>query len=344
MSGLSFKWPVLSLRDAYLPRPPVVWVVDGLFREASLSIVYGVPGALKSMLLADLCACIAAGQAWLEPMPQAPGCGVAVTQGQAFYVDLDNGSDTMSERIEAIGRARSLADSVPLFYTTMPSPVLDAGNPRHVMGLTDWIADNGGARVIVVDNLGLVSGGRKENENGMADVLNGFRVVAEKTRAATILLHHPVKQAGDRRAGDDLRGHSTILAALDAAFLVRRDAQEKDRLSVVCTKARGAMPEPFGARFCYEHKPGTRELAKACFYSAPTQATLNHLINRAILDTLGRARANQNVLVTCVLGKVPGVSASKVRNALKWLIGDGQVYEASGSKPNERAYYTDLTP
>jgi integrase len=46
-------WQIYNLRDAYAPRPPIEWVVKGLFPIPSLSIVYAPPGCFKTMLLAD---------------------------------------------------------------------------------------------------------------------------------------------------------------------------------------------------------------------------------------------------------------------------------------------------
>lgn len=62
------NWKLRSLADAYRPRPPLYYLVDGLLPAPSLSIVYGGPGSLKSMLLADLCVCVASGQPWLQPI------------------------------------------------------------------------------------------------------------------------------------------------------------------------------------------------------------------------------------------------------------------------------------
>lgn len=48
------------------PEPPR-WLVDGTIETGSLVFVYGRAGSLKSMLIADLVLCVAAGIPWLEP-------------------------------------------------------------------------------------------------------------------------------------------------------------------------------------------------------------------------------------------------------------------------------------
>jgi hypothetical protein len=63
---------IFTLKDAYAPREPLSYVIDNLFPPGSLSIVYGPPGSLKSMLLSDAAMSTAAGTDWL---------GRKVTQG-----------------------------------------------------------------------------------------------------------------------------------------------------------------------------------------------------------------------------------------------------------------------
>lgn len=42
------QWQRYTLADAYKPRPPRRYLVDGLLPVPSLSIVFGGPGSLKS--------------------------------------------------------------------------------------------------------------------------------------------------------------------------------------------------------------------------------------------------------------------------------------------------------
>jgi hypothetical protein len=66
----SEEWQIYTLADAYRSRSPMRYVVDGLFPLPSVSIVYGAPGTLKSLLMADMAVSVAAGAPWL-PLPSA---------------------------------------------------------------------------------------------------------------------------------------------------------------------------------------------------------------------------------------------------------------------------------
>src|SRR5687767_975508 len=113
------KWKLRTLADAYAQRPPLEYLIDGLLPCPALSIVYGGPGSLKSMLLADLMVAIVAGERWLEPLPASdrePGVTFRTLQAPALWIDFDNGIRRTDERIEAFARARQLAPDAPLYY------------------------------------------------------------------------------------------------------------------------------------------------------------------------------------------------------------------------------------
>ncbi len=113
--------------------------------------------------------------------------------------------------------------TTPLYYVSMPVPWLDASDPLQVDLLVARL-DKLAARLLVVDNLGTVLGEADENSAEMARVMSNFRRLAEHTGAAVVILHHQRKGNGFKgRAGDTLRGHSSIEAALDLALLIQRE-------------------------------------------------------------------------------------------------------------------------
>src|SRR5690606_1388399 len=109
-------WEVRSLHHARQERPPLVYLVDKLIPLPSLTIVYGAPGSLKSMLLSDLCCCVAAGTPWLAPMPGdsvKPGLTLKTTQAPVLWIDYDNGVRYVDERFDALSKAHGLSPDDP---------------------------------------------------------------------------------------------------------------------------------------------------------------------------------------------------------------------------------------
>ena len=241
-------WISHTLADAYLERPPIEYVVNGLFKLPSLNIMYAAPGNFKSYILADLAICVSSGKPWLEPAPwEDEGEAIPTKQCTVMWLDFDNGIDETHERFEYLGRGHDLnVDSSKLVYYSMPSPWLDASKLEHIGELSKRIKNND-ARLVIIDNLGVVSGGIDENSNQMVQVMSNFRRLAEETRAAIVIIHHQRKGTiTNSRVGDSLRGHSSIEAAINIALRIDREPYDntvKIELPSRCTCH-------FGLLFC----------------------------------------------------------------------------------------------
>lgn len=340
------KWKLRSLTDAYAERPPLHYLVEGLLPCPSLAIVYGGPGSLKSMLLADLAVTIVAGARWLEPLPSStsvPGVTFATSQAAVLWVDFDNGIRRTDERIAAFALARQLAIDAPIHYVSMPQPWLDASKATMMTELAELITTLD-AKLIIIDNLGLITGDTEENSGEMAQVMGNLRWLCEETVSAVIVVHHQRKSSGtgDKgiRKGEMLRGHSSIEAALDLALLVERKEGE-DAVAVIPTKVRGFKEyNIFGAHFTYDHRPGTKDLALGRFYSLAVSSKEDReveAIQEGIKTVLrGTSSIGQSELVNAVrdsLAAIPGGTApgiNKVRGILKGMV-DAKEVLADGS-------------
>jgi len=271
-------WQVstFTLADAYRDRPKREDIVEGLFSECSLSIVYGQPGCLKSALLADMACCVAGG---LPFLPRDPGdlYGMITKPVPVHWADFDNGELTFN-RFEAFGKARNLPDNLPLYFSIMPDPWLDGGNEQHMAALAARIEARG-VKLLIVDNFKTVCGDLDENKPEVARVMSHFRRLVDRLRICAILIHHPPK------ADDEvLRGHGSILSALDLSLHCRRDT--KDHVFVKPIKTRSAIPDAFTARFEYTHKAGSKEMETARFWRVGDAGDQPIKLNRSEIEVL----------------------------------------------------------
>lgn len=320
---------IFTLADAYAPRPPREYIVDGVFAAASLNVVYGAPGSMKSLFMADCAASIAAGTDWLPGALGHEGEGIKVKQSAVYWLDLDNGTDTTHERMSAVAKARSLRADAPFYYESMPNPPYNLADVDDVIELIIKTRDEMRARLIVIDNLGLIAGDVEENTAQMAHVMGTLRNVAERTRAAVVVIHHQRKSNGSGpssiRAGETLRGHSSIEASLDLALLVMRDSSGQSIL-VKHTKARGVEPEPVAAKFYFTHKPGTNELETAWFSGAPALQG-DDVVKAAVVATirehgaLGMERAIEKTRER--LGPSAAWGVKRTRALIKDMVAEG---------------------
>jgi len=322
-------WRVFTPADAYAPRPPVVYVVDGLFPLPSLSIVYGAPSSLKSFLLADMSVCVVTGQKWLDSHFHT---GRDTLRSPVMWIDLDNGPRRMHERFAALGRAYGMKEDDPLFYYVMPSPWPDLSRRSDVESMA-LRALSHSAKVIIIDNLGVAIGGADENSAEMAGVMANVRWLCESTGAAVIIIHHQRKASGIKsRLGESLRGHSSIEASLDLALLVER-ADGRNEVIIKATKSRDVLVKPFSASFVYEHEEGSQELAVARFYGNPViDSSSSAAIEQVILEVLRDGPMNQSQLQQAVKEYLPNVGVRRISAVAKRMIDNGSIHSSNGPR------------
>jgi hypothetical protein len=281
--------------------------------------------------------CVAAGLPWLPPLPHASGRAKRTHQVGVLWCDFDNGPRMTHERFEALGRARDLSPDIPLSYVSMPLPWLDASD-QHAMWALMIRIQTQHAQLVVIDNLATVKGSAEENSASMAQVMSQFRLLAERTGAAIVLIHHQRKEFAARkggdtptRAGDRLRGHSSIEAAIDLALLVERPPQA-NTVTLHGTKVRGVGVPPFGAQFTYLHKPGTTELATAKFFGLEVEDQVSdHAITRAVLDVVAAAPGpNQTEVVQEVKSTLEKVGVNAIRRVIDMLEQQGTLSTHTG--------------
>ena len=347
-------WQIRTAADALEPKEPQKYLIDQMLPYPCLAIVYGGPGSLKSMILADMAVCVAGGLRWLDPMPAddvQPGVSLQTTAAPVLWIDFDNGRRRTDIRIGAMLRAHALGPDTPIHHVSMPTPHLDASKTTHIDAIAALIRRNG-YRLVIVDNLGLITGDTEENSADMANVMGNLRRLAEDTEAAIVLVHHQRKSAtnGDAngvRKGESLRGHSSIEASLDLALLVERKAGE-DTIAIIPTKVRDFLSFGIiGAHFTYEHAPDSHDLWAARFFSEATATKEDLAVQALELSLLDAVRAEPGVSQKNLIleaqenvriesgGKIPGPTA--IRRAIKRMVTDGALSESGNG--SARCYW-----
>lgn len=328
-----------TLKEAFKPLPAVQYVAENIFALPSLSVIYGAPGTLKSMLAFDLIVSIVKGGVWLLPLPGKSGVqGIKTLQSPAMWVDNDNGIRIMHERMAAFARARDLPPDSPLYYYSMPTPRLDGNSPQHIEDLIHRAIELK-VKVIVVDNLGTISCSCEENSSQMVAVMANLRRVAEETGAAVILIHHQRKNGGFKgRTGESLRGHSSIEASLDTALLVMREEGENE-IKIKATKVRGPEIKPFQAIFKYDCQEGTRDLYKAKFYGLSLKdGDVDQPIDNFVIASLSKGAKNKTQLADDVKVDFPDMGKNKIRDHIEEMVNEDKIILLPGGKPNEKMY------
>lgn len=310
-----WKNEVRTLANAYSIRPPTTYIVEGLFPVSSVSIVYGPGGTMKSLILQDLSLCIATGNEWLQPLPHNKDKAKTfkVKKSPVLWLDFDNGSWRTDNRFEAFGRTyKAKVSDNNLFYISVPSIPFDITKVSNVMDVVDFIKSIA-AKFVVIDNLLTISGGKDENASEIGQAMINLRLVAERTGAAIVVIHHSRKEIGRAGGfGDDLRGHSSIRGGIDLAFRVARE-EGSDIITIKSTKTRDMDIEPFSAMWTYTHKVNAApDLETAKFWGEPVVGPVtSNDIKNAIIDAIKQTGApmNQTEIIKAV--KQAGVKAGR---------------------------------
>jgi hypothetical protein len=214
-----------------------------------------------------------------------------------------------------------------LRYICFPNPAFIASDASCVRRLVSDI-ERQGARLVVIDNLGAISGGVDENSAQMIDVMLGLRSITEQANIALIVIHH--KSKGDRiRSGDSVRGHSSIEAALDLALRTDRD-DGSDAVTLRATKTRDAPFDAVSVQWTYECV-GTELLSGAffCLSKSKQHGDLAMICERAILDNMENGM-NQSQIVERVKEQTD-IGRSTVLDTLGRLVAQNHLRTKKGS-------------
>lgn len=210
---------------AALPMSP--WRIKGILPTRGLAAIFGPSGSGKSFLATDIAASIALGNDWF---------GHRVRKCPVTYVALE-GEGGFPKRLLAWAQYNEhpLPDDLQ-FIINQP---FDITNPVHVRQLATVIPKDS---VIIIDTLNRAAPGKDENSSeGMGAILEGAKLLQRLTDCLVILIHHTGK---DESRG--LRGHTSLLAALDACIEVKR---MEDARSWTTSKSKD---DNDGAEFCFK--------------------------------------------------------------------------------------------
>lgn len=194
-------------RAAIMALPPLRWRVKGLLPETGIAAIYGPSKSGKSFLSFDLGCAIARGAKWF---------GHRTVMGPVTYVMLE-GETALRNRAAAWEQQN--AEQLPAGFQAMnlPFQIFDLQQVKELGA----ILPQGG--VTIIDTLNRAAPGLDENSSqDMGRILAGMKSLQEITGGLVLVVHHPGKDASK-----GLRGHSSLLAALDGAIEVERTATSR---------------------------------------------------------------------------------------------------------------------
>lgn len=185
--------------------PPVPWLVRGVLPATGIAAIFGPSASGKSFLTLDLLASVADGCEWF---------GCRVKNAPVLYVGLE-GEAGIAQRVKA--RRIKHGPCRGLRYMLTP---MDMRSPMDRAALVEAVKAAGWADgVLCIDTLNRAAPGMDENSSqDMGEVIGAAKAIQAELGGLVLLVHHTGK---DSNKG--LRGHSSLIAALDCAIEVSRE-------------------------------------------------------------------------------------------------------------------------
>ncbi len=189
--------------------PSIPWLVRVVLPATGIAAIFGPSGCGKSFLTLDLLASVAGGDEWF---------GCRVKSAPVLYIGLE-GESGVAQRVKA--RRVKHGPCHGLRYLLTP---LDIRNQFDQIALIEAVKAAGVAGgVLCIDTLNRAAPGMDENSSqDMGEVIGAAKTIQAALGGLVLLVHHTGK---DSNKG--LRGHSSLIAALDCALEVSREADRR---------------------------------------------------------------------------------------------------------------------
>lgn len=185
--------------------PEAEFAIDGVLPAQGIACVYGPSQAGKSALVLSMGHSLVTGTAWF---------GREVKRCRAWYL-AQEGASGLRNRVQAIENhfGQPLPKSAKFVFNDLRLIA-----PEDVSELAKRIEKHGGTDVVIIDTLACAMAGGDENSSrDMGLVVAGAKALQRSTGGLVLLVHHTGKDASR-----GLRGHSSLLAALDTSIEVKR--------------------------------------------------------------------------------------------------------------------------
>ncbi len=207
--------------------PVIQWLVRGVLPSSGIGAIFGPSGSGKSFLTLDLLASIACGSEWF---------GNRVKAAPVLYIGLE-GQAGIAQRVKARRNAHGPVSRMR--YLLTPLDIRTRSDRTSLVEAIKSVEWDGG--VLCIDTLNRAAPGIDENDSQhMGEVIGAAKDLQAALDGLVLLVHHTGK---DSTKG--LRGHSSLLAALDCAIEVSRDDDRRAWRVFKSKDGEDGMSHPF---------------------------------------------------------------------------------------------------
>lgn len=315
--------------------PPTEYLVKPYVTRPGVTIFFGRPKELKSLVVLEMSLHIASGLPWLTSSPNSND-GIEVKQGRVVWLDIENGALTMKRRLKAFQAAIGVRAAPGQFiFFSFPTPALDLSKDDNVIELITRLQALENIDLFVIDHLAQVFGDIDENSPLSSKIMGAIKRISEVCNISIVLIHHAnkfVKQGGT--LADSLRGSGAILANIDALIFVKRDEIDRNQIQIIPAAVRGPEAKNVSANFSFEQNENL-DLTAARFWKMAWRDAYS-LARDVILNALQDKELNHTqIRNACKTAKISSVTDQVARNAIDTLESAGEIVMRPGPKQSK---------
>ena len=300
--------PLDQLMAQYYPDQE--YIVDRLIPNASLTILSGTSRSFKTYTLLEIALSVAEGKPLFEQFSSK--------QSGVLVIDEENGERLLQKRLRQLGAAVDL----PIHFLSLQGFQLDESSINAALVACEMQ----NIKLVIIDALIRIHNADENSAREMSKVFKKLRRFTEANVAVLVTQHNRKQGSVNGGSGNEMRGSSDILAAVDSHIGVTR--KEKWYLKFEQTKQRYDVEvEPFevkvsvdDARFRFEYlgsksTPDNMEILKTSVLTALTSKQMNQgelltllqseklQVNEHSLRLLLRRLENEKVIPAPIRGK-----------------------------------------
>lgn len=251
--------------------PPMVWRVHGALPAVGLASIYGPSKAGKSFLCIDLACAIAEGNEWFRHR---------VTPAPVVYVALE-GEAGFRQRAGAweVKNGRALPDGFKM--------VMQPFNLTTAQDIADLASVVPTGAVVFLDTLRRAAPTADENASkDMGEIIEGAKRLMVAINGLVIVVHHTGKNESQ-----GMRGHSSLLGALDASIEVSREGDRRSWKSDKVKEGEDGGISPFKLEIVNVGFDDDNEMITSCVVVTDTSTLTREMkalkhVESVVLETL----------------------------------------------------------
>lgn len=211
-------FPLKSAAELTAKPTPLDWLVKNILEQGSLNLLFGEPGAGKSLFALDWGFCLAAGLSWNDHRTKQADVVIVAGEGYSGY----------QRRLKALEHKYKTKAPANLYISQRPAQMLDETNTRWLADTIKTICANPG--LIIIDTLHRNMDGDENSSQDIGKFISNIDLYLKPLAVAVLVVHHSGHSTKERS-----RGSSSIRAAMDGEFSATKS---ENGIILACHKAK----------------------------------------------------------------------------------------------------------